>query len=92
MPGNFLIATLGLSLALLPEGLEPIAVFPPFEKPRRFGVIDEHYGLIYAQPRDMGDTVDQEKLSRMLRRRSFRKLKKRDVFRLQQAIGVWCIL
>ena len=89
MPTNIGIATLGLSLALLPAGLNPVAVFPPFEKPRTRGITDEHFGLIFTEEREMGDTIDQEKLSRMLRRRSFRKLKKRDVFRLQQAIGVY---
>ena len=76
-------------MALLPAGLKAVAVFPPFEKTRTRGVLEEHFGLIFTEERDMGDTVDQEKLSRMLRRRSFRKLKKRDVFRLQQTIGVY---
>ena len=93
-------ATLALSLALLPNGLQPVAVFPPFERPRTPG--RDAVGLIFTEETDMSDAVDQVALNRMIKKRishrrgrrsggneQFQKhgIRKRDLFRLQHAIG-----
>ena len=98
MPTNILIPTLALSLALLPNGLQPVAVFPPFENPRTM----EAVGLIFTEEMDMSEAVDEEAMNRLLRRRRigrFRRsrqkkelwkhgLRKRDLVRLQEAVGM----
>merc|ERR1712050_72218 len=99
LPTNILIPTLALSLALLPNGLQPVAVFPPFEKPRTM----EAVGLIFTEETDMSEAVDQVALNRMLKKRiSHRRgltsgrneqflkhrIRKRDLFRLKHAIDV----
>ena len=98
MPTNILIPTLALSLALLPNGLQPVAVFPPFENPRTM----EAVGLIFTEEMDMSEAVDEEAMNRLLRQRRigrFRRssqnkefwkhgLKKRDLVRLQKAVGM----
>ena len=98
MPTNILIPTLALSLALLPNGLQPVAVFPPFENPRTM----EAVGLIFTEEMDMSEAVDEEAMNNLLRRRRigrFRRsrrkkelwkhgITKRDIFRLQRAIGM----
>merc|ERR1712223_1241738 len=58
-------ATLALSLALLPNGLQPVAVFPPFERPRTMDAV----GLIFTEETDMSDAVDHVALNRMLKKR-----------------------
>merc|ERR1712223_1351233 len=93
-------ATLALSLALLPNGLQPVAVFPPFERPRTPG--RDAVGLIFTEETDMSEAVDQVALNRMLKKRiSHRRghrsggneqflkhrIRKRDLLRLQHAIG-----
>ena len=92
-------ATLALSLALLPNGLQPVAVFPPFERPRTMDAV----GLIFTEETDMSEAVDQVALNRMLKKRiSHRRghrsggneqflkhrIRKRDLFRLKHAIGM----
>ena len=94
-------ATLALSLALLPNGLQPVAVFPPFERPRTPG--RDAVGLIFTEETDMSEAVDQVALNRMLKKRiSHRRghrssrneqflkhrIRKRDLFRLKHAIGM----
>ena len=94
-------ATLALSLALLPNGLQPVAVFPPFERPRTPG--RDAVGLIFTEETDMSEAVDQVALNRMLKKRighrrghrsgrneQFLKhrIRKRDLFRLKHAIGM----
>ena len=92
-------ATLALSLALLPNGLQPVAVFPPFERPRTMDAV----GLIFTEETDMSDAVDQVALNRMIKKRISHRLgrrsgrnyqyikhriRKRDLFRLKHAIGM----
>ena len=98
MPTNLLIPTLALSLALLPNGLQPVAVFPPFENPRTM----EAVGLLFTEEIDMSEVVEQEAMNRLIKpkgigrfRRSGNKkelwkhgIRKRDLFRLQEAVGM----
>ena len=93
-----MIPTLALSLALLPSGLNPVAVFPPFQNPRTM----EAVGLIFTEEMDMSEAVDEVAMNRLLRqrrigrfRRSGRKkelwkhgLRKRDLVRFQEAVGM----
>ena len=68
LPTNILIPTLALSLALV-SGFTPVAVFPPFESPRRGrndrdgnlrGGEGDVLALIFAEDMDMSEAVDQE--------------------------------
>ena len=63
LPTNILIPTLALSLALV-SGFTPVAVFPPFENPRRGrngrGGEGDVLALIFAEDMDMSEAVDQE--------------------------------
>ena len=49
LPNDFTIPTLGQSLALVPLGLTPIAVFPPFAIPRTLPAI----GVIFSEKRQV---------------------------------------
>ena len=52
--------TVALSLALLPFGLQPVAVFPPFEKERTMDAV----GLIFTEEADMFEAVDESAANR----------------------------
>ena len=93
--------TVALSLALLPNGLQPVAVFPPFLRERTMNRTT--VGLIFTEETDMSEAVDESAANRFLRRRINRRrgrrsvhrkdlwkhgIRKRDLFRLQHAIGM----
>merc|ERR1711981_323285 len=69
LPTDAGIATLALSLALVPLALSAVAVFPPFATPRTVPAI----AVIFSEGRDMTGTIrkrDVRRLYRMIKKRS----------------------
>ena len=51
---------------LVPVGLTPVIVFPPFGKPRSPGREDA-VGVIFTEEMDISEAVDEEAVNRILR-------------------------
>jgi len=69
LPTNGNIASLALSLALVPLGLAAVAVFPPFATPRTVPAV----AVIFSEGRDMRGTIrkrDVRRLYRIIKKRS----------------------